>query len=105
MNGLVNSKLIMDAWVHLRKTNNTIPNETLDFIRDVSIEKAKSLGFDGETDQDNKEYCEKPNLKADIRNLMTPVRFYLDTGENKQQAIECIDEIENLCGKEIKIKE
>lgn len=33
----------MDAWAHLRKTNNSIPNETLDFMRDVSIEKIEAI--------------------------------------------------------------
>lgn len=36
-NGLVNKDLIMKAWVFLRGNEHTIPNETLDFMRDCAI--------------------------------------------------------------------
>ena len=34
---MITEKLITDAWVHLRSTNNSIPDEVLDFIKDSSI--------------------------------------------------------------------
>jgi|TARA_R110000803_G_scaffold108197_3_gene176441 hypothetical protein len=36
-------KEIMEAWTFLRKNNNTIPSDTLDFIRDASLEKLDLL--------------------------------------------------------------
>lgn len=30
---------IIDAWVKMRKIDNTIPDEVLDFMRDAAIEK------------------------------------------------------------------
>jgi hypothetical protein len=42
-NGLINKELIMKAWTHLRKTEMTIPNETLDFMRDVALEKCAEM--------------------------------------------------------------
>jgi len=36
-------KEIMEAWTFLRKNNNTIPSDTLDFIRDASLEKLKLI--------------------------------------------------------------
>lgn len=42
-NGLINKELIMKAWTHLRKTEMTIPDETLDFMRDVSLEKCAEM--------------------------------------------------------------
>ncbi len=38
-NGLINKQLIMEAWVFLREKNMSIPNETLDFIKDAALEK------------------------------------------------------------------
>ncbi len=102
MNGLVNSKLIMDAWVHLRKTNNTIPNETLDFIRDVSIEKAKSLGFDGETGQDNNEYCEHKGSKGS-KGWDDGTSFETQCGTKYYLTWECLFKYCPYCGKEIKL--
>jgi hypothetical protein len=43
MNGLINRKLIMEAWTFLREKNSTIPSETLDFMRDAALEKLKEL--------------------------------------------------------------
>ena len=43
MNGLVNRRLIMEAWTFLRENNHTIPDETLDFMRDVSLKAIKEL--------------------------------------------------------------
>ena len=34
---MITKQTIMDAYLFLRKNNNTIPDETLDFIRDVSL--------------------------------------------------------------------
>lgn len=34
---MINRDLIIKAWSHLRKTEFTIPNETLDFMRDTAI--------------------------------------------------------------------
>jgi len=42
-NGLINKELIIKAWTHLRKTEMTIPNETLDFMRDVALEKCAEM--------------------------------------------------------------
>lgn len=39
MNGLINEKLIMKAWRFLRENECTIPDETLDFMRDAALEK------------------------------------------------------------------
>lgn len=39
--GLVNEDLIRKAYVHLRKTNNTIPSETLDYMLRASLEQLK----------------------------------------------------------------
>ena len=43
MNGLINKKEIMKAYVHLRQTNCTIPDETLDFMRDVSLRECERM--------------------------------------------------------------
>lgn len=42
-NGLINKELIMKAWTYLRKIEMTIPNETLDFMRDVALEKCAEM--------------------------------------------------------------
>jgi hypothetical protein len=42
-NGLINKSLIMKAWTFLREKEMSIPNETLDFMRDVSINKLDSI--------------------------------------------------------------
>jgi len=42
-NALINKELIIKAWTHLRKTEMTIPNETLDFMRDVALEKCAEM--------------------------------------------------------------
>ena len=34
---MITEKLIIDAYVFLRRTNNSIPDEVLDFIKDSSI--------------------------------------------------------------------
>lgn len=36
-------KDIRNAIVFLREKNNTVPSETLDFMRDASIERAKAI--------------------------------------------------------------
>ncbi len=40
---MVTEKDIRDAYVHLRKTNQSIPDEVLDFIRDAALEKLAKL--------------------------------------------------------------
>lgn len=36
---MITKQDIMDAYLHLRKTNSSIPSETLEFIRDGSLSK------------------------------------------------------------------
>jgi len=38
---MVTEKNIIDAYLHLRETNNSIPDETLNFIKDTCLEKLK----------------------------------------------------------------
>ena len=42
-NELINKELIMKAWTQLRKTEMTIPDETLDFMRNVALEKCAEM--------------------------------------------------------------
>jgi hypothetical protein len=39
----INKQTIVDAWVFLRENNCTIPDETIDFMRDAALEKLKKL--------------------------------------------------------------
>jgi len=41
MNYMQLKKGIIEAHVHLRTTNHTIPDEVLDFMKDASLEKAE----------------------------------------------------------------
>lgn len=50
-NGLINKELIMEAWVFLRKHNMSIPNETLDFMREASLEKLQNKSSNSEYKQ------------------------------------------------------
>lgn len=34
---MITAKLITDAWAHCRTTNNSIPDEVLDFMKDISL--------------------------------------------------------------------
>lgn len=43
MNELINKKLILEAYKFLREKNFSIPNETLDFMKDAAIEKLERL--------------------------------------------------------------
>lgn len=36
---MTTKKDIMDAYIHLRKTNSSIPDEALEFIKNVALEK------------------------------------------------------------------
>ena len=40
---MTTKKDIMDAYLHLRKTNSSIPSETLEFIRDASLSKLERI--------------------------------------------------------------
>jgi len=33
----------MEAWVFLRRNNHSIPNETLDFMREVSLKELERI--------------------------------------------------------------
>jgi len=46
----MNRRHIIDAYIFLRENNNTIPDNVLDFIKDVSLSAYDSLGD---------EYCTK----------------------------------------------
>ena len=35
-------KQIIDTWAKIRETNNSIPDDVLDFMKDASIEKIES---------------------------------------------------------------
>lgn len=39
---MITAKLITDAWAHCRTTNNSIPDEVLDFMKDVSLAALQS---------------------------------------------------------------
>ncbi len=58
MNGLINKNTIMEAWVFLRKKNHSIPNETLDFMRDVSLRELEKI----ESEQSKGGSCEPETI-------------------------------------------
>lgn len=39
---MITAKLITDAWAHCRTTNNSIPDEVLDFMKDISLAALQS---------------------------------------------------------------
>lgn len=39
-------KEIWEAYLFLRNNNNTIPSDTLEFIRDAALEKLKQSGYE-----------------------------------------------------------
>jgi len=45
-------KEIVDAWVHLRKTNQTISDEAIDFMKQTSLDKLKTCDMLS-VDEDN----------------------------------------------------
>jgi len=40
-NEFVNKELVMEAWVFLREKNHSIPNGTIDLMRDAALDKLK----------------------------------------------------------------
>jgi hypothetical protein len=64
-NGLINKELIMKAWEFLRKNETSIPNETLDFVRDAALEKLNVI----ETSESNKSKLNNDsNIIIDVNN-------------------------------------
>lgn len=62
-NELINKELIMKAWTHLRKTEMTIPDETLDFMRNVALEKCAEMeACDNKINKETKAQCAMENV-------------------------------------------
>jgi hypothetical protein len=71
-NGLINKKLIMKAWTFLREKEMSIPDETLDFMRDAAIEKLERIEKVEELEKEFNEIYKK-NL---INEVTKEVRNY-----------------------------
>jgi len=64
-NGLINKELIMKTWTFLREKEMSIPDETLDFMRDAALEKLEKIE---KLDKIGKEFIDK--YKTNNNNLI-----------------------------------
>lgn len=56
-------KEIIEAWTFLRRMNNTVPDETLDFMRDAALEKLNLVSIPEENlIVINNEKCNKADV-------------------------------------------
>lgn len=55
----MNKKMIIDAYCRIRKIDNSIPDDVLDFMKDSAIEKLKEMK--------NKKECEHPYYSVHTR--------------------------------------
>lgn len=51
---MITEQHIIDAYLHLRETNTTLPDEVLDFMKRASLEKLRELAQDDEDSIDAK---------------------------------------------------
>jgi hypothetical protein len=46
---MIDNKSIMDAYAHIRATNNTIPDDVLDFMKNAAVDALNPIVFDDGT--------------------------------------------------------
>ena len=59
MNEEILRKGIIDAYVHLRKTNSDIPSDVLDWIKDTCLDRVKNCSIPAVVGQSEQLVCDK----------------------------------------------
>ena len=92
---MITKKSIMEAWTFLREKNCTIPDETLDFMRDVSL---KIL------DQEYAENIRKTNIATQLLHIKASrpdidnIKYFIKVMDRPScdQSIEMLNYIDKL---------
>lgn len=74
---MVTKQHIMDMYVHLRKTNSSIPDEALEFMKDVCLEKLEPCVYEAFSSEEEMEELLDPHLD----NAIASIEYALEIAE------------------------